>query len=101
MLCHSCIKTLYRNLSWPAATILKALVCGDQQDGQAALNQGQIVKLTGLSISITRDALAELRGAMMVTATVRGRGIYYSLAEGVAEVVETETVAAKEKEVGA
>lgn len=87
MLCHSCIKTLYRNLSWPAATILKALVCGDQQDGQAALNQGQIVKLTGLSISITRDALAELRGAMMVTAAIKGRGIYYAPAEGVAEVV--------------
>lgn len=95
MLCHSCIKTLYRNLSWPAATILKALVCGDQQDGQAALNQGQIVKLTGLSISITRDALAELRGALMVTATVRGRGIYYAPAEGVAEALRTEALAVK------
>lgn len=101
MLCHSCIKTLYRDLSWPAATILKALVCGDQQDSQAALNQGQIVKLTGLSISITRDALAELRGAMMVTATVKGRGIYYALAEGVVEALGTEAVAAGEKEVWA
>lgn len=88
MLCRSCTKTLYHNLSLPAVTILKALVCGDQQDGQAALNQGQIVKLTGLSISITRDALAELRGAMMVTAAVKGRGIYYKPAEGVVEVVE-------------
>lgn len=93
MLCRSCTKTLYHNLSLPAVTILNALLCA----AQATLNQGQIVKLTGLSISITRDALAELRGAMMVTTAIRGRGIYYALAEGVAEVVETETVAAGEE----
>lgn len=34
---------------------------------------------------------------MMVTTAIRGRGIYYELAEGVAEVVETETVAAGEE----
>lgn len=88
MLCVNCIKTLYANLSPEAITILKTLV--QYHDDETALNQGQIIKLTGLSISVTRDALAELRGAMMVTAAVRGRGIYYALAEGVAEVVRAE-----------
>lgn len=94
MLCANCIRTLYRNLSPAAVIIIKILV---QYHDDAALNLGQIIKLTGLSISITRDALAELRGAMMVTAAIRGRGIYYALAEGVAEVVETETVATGEE----
>lgn len=85
MLCGECIKTLYTNLSPAAFIVLKALA---QYHDEAALNQSQIIKLTGLSISITRDALNELRGAMMVTAAVKGRGIYYSLVEGVAEVVE-------------
>ena len=88
MLCSECVKALYANLSPAATTILQAIVqYRDSQHDEAALNQGQIIKLTGLSISVARDALAELRGAMMVTATVRGRGIYYALAEGVTEVV--------------
>lgn len=99
MLCINCIKILYVNLSPAATTILQALAqYRDSQHDEAALNQGQIIKLTGLSISITRDALAELRGAMMVTATVKGRGIYYALAEGVVEalgIVETEALEAK------
>ena len=95
MLCSECVKALYANLSPAATTILQTIA--QYHDDETALNQGQIIKLTGLSISVTRDALAELRGAMMVTATVRGRGIYYALAEGVAEVVETETVAAGEE----
>lgn len=96
MLCVNCIKTLYANLSPAATTILQAIVqYRDSQHEEAALNQGQIIKLTGLSISVTRDALAELRGAMMVTATVRGRGIYYALADGVAEVVMAEALAVK------
>lgn len=85
MLCRDCIKVLYDNLSSPAVAILKTLV--QYHDDEIALNQGQISKLTGLSISITRDALNELRGAMLVTATVKGRGIYYSLSESVAETV--------------
>lgn len=93
MLCVNCIKTLYANLSPAATTILQALA---QYRDEAALNQSQIIKLTGLSISITRDALAELRGAMMVTTAIRGRGIYYALAEGVAEVVMAEALAVKE-----
>lgn len=95
MLCSECVKALYANLSPAATTILQAIV---QYRDEAALNQSQIIKLTGLSISITRDALAELRGAMMVTATVKGRGIYYALAEGVVEalgIVETEALEAK------
>ena len=87
MLCSECVKALYANLSPAATTILQAIV---QYRDEAALNQSQIIKLTGLSISITRDALAELRGAMMVTTAIRGRGIYYELAEGVAEVVRAE-----------
>ena len=89
MLCDECIKTLFANLSPVATTILKTLA---QYHDEVALNQGQIIKLTGLSISITRDALSELRGAMMVTMTVKGRGIYYSLAEGVAEAMGTEAL---------
>lgn len=87
MPCHKCIETLYHNLSPAATTILRTMVRHPKKEG---LNLGQIVRLTGQSVSITRDALAELRGAMMVTATVRGRGIYYALAEGVAEVVRAE-----------
>jgi hypothetical protein len=91
MLCVNCIKTLYANLSPAATTILKTIAqYRDSQHDEAALNQGQIIKLTGLSISVTRDALNELKGAMMVTATVKGRGIYYTLAEGVAEALRTE-----------
>ena len=91
MLCVNCIKTLYANLSPAATTILQAIAqYRDSQHDEAALNQGQIIKLTGLSISITRDALAELRGAMMVTTATRGRGIYYELAEGVVEVIKDE-----------
>lgn len=88
MLCSECIKALYANLSPAAITILQTIAqYRDSQHDEAALNQGQIVKLIGLSISITRDALAELRGAMMVTTAVKGRGIYYALAEGVVEVM--------------
>lgn len=87
MPCHKCIETLYHNLSPAAITILRTMVRHPKKEG---LNLGQIVRLTGQSVSITRDALAELRGAMMVTATVRGRGIYYALAEGVAEVIKDE-----------
>lgn len=93
MLCVNCIKTLYANLSPAATTILKTIA--QYRDGKTALNQGQIIKLTGLSISITRDALNELKGAMMVTAAIRGRGIYYALANGVAEVVMAEALAVK------
>ena len=84
-MCRDCVKELYVNLSPAAITILKTI--GQYYDDETALNQGQIIKLTGLSISVTRDALNELRGAMMVTATVKGRGIYYSLSESVAETV--------------
>ncbi len=99
MPCHKCIETLYHNLSPAATTILRTMVRHPKKEG---LNLGQIVRLTGQSVSITRDALAELRGAMMVTATVRGRGIYYALAEGVADVVGIETMATGEtEEVGA
>lgn len=94
MPCHKCIETLYHNLSPAATTILRTMVRHPKKEG---LNLGQIVRLTGQSVSITRDALAELRGAMMVTTAIRGRGIYYALAEGVVEVVETETVAAGEE----
>jgi len=96
MLCSECVKALYANLSPAATTILQAIVqYRDSQHDEAALNQGQIIKLTGLSISVARDALAELRGAMMVTATVRGRGIYYALAEGVAEALRAEGLEAE------
>lgn len=103
MLCSECVKALYANLSPAATTILQAIVqYRDSQHDEAALNQGQIIKLTGLSISVARDALAELRGAMMVTTAIRGRGIYYELAEGVADVVGIETMATGEtEEVGA
>lgn len=82
MLCGDCCKVLYCNLSPPAIAVLKTI-----SHHRAGLNQRQIIKLTGLSTSITRDALNELRGAMMVTAAIKGRGIYYAPAEGVAEVV--------------
>ena len=99
MLCSECVKALYANLSPAATTILQAIVqYRDSQHDEAALNQGQIIKLTGLSISVTRDALNELKGAMMVTAAIRGRGIYYALAEGVVEVIEMKDLAAKEME---
>ena len=89
MLCSGCIKVLCANLSSEANTILETLA--KYYDDETALNQGQIIKLTGLSISITRDALSELKGAMIVTSTVKGRGIYYTLAEGVAEAMGVET----------
>ena len=92
-MCSECVKTLYGNLSREARTIIEHLAL--LYDDQTALNQGEIIKLTGLSISVARDALNELRGAMMVTATVRGRGIYYALAEGVVEALGTETSAVK------
>ena len=91
MLCVNCIKTLYANLSPAATTILQTIAqYRDSQHDEAALNQGQIIKLTGLSISVTRDALAELRGAMMVTTAIRGRGIYYALSDDVVEAMGTE-----------
>jgi len=87
MLCKDCIKALYCNLSQEAITIINTLTGCHNKSG---LNQGQIIKFTGLSISVTRDALNELKGAMMVTATVKGRGIYYALSEGVMEAMGAE-----------
>lgn len=78
MLCSDCVDILYCNLSPEAAKILKTLTRRNEK-----LNQGEIIRLTGLSISITRDALNELKGSMLVRVETKGRGIYYSLSESV------------------
>lgn len=88
MLCSECVKALYANLSPAATTILQTIA--QYHDDETALNQGQIIKLTGLSISVTRDALNELKGAMMVTVAVKGRGIYYALSDDVVEAMGAE-----------
>ena len=99
MLCSECVKTLYSNLSGEAKTIIVALF--QYHGDKIMLNQGQIIKLTGLSTSITRDALNELRGAMMVTMTVKGRGNCYRLkdyvlADDMVGMMEAGAMAAEE-----
>ena len=81
-LCNNCIAILYDNLSPEAILIIKTLVAG------VFLNQSEITKAAWLSVSVARDALNELKGAMMVETTVKGRGIYYSLSEGMIEAIE-------------
>ena len=80
MLCNDCVKELYCNLSPAATKVLKFLV---KSDGDKSYNQMEIIKLTGLTISTARDALNELRGAMLVNVETRGRGFYYSVSESV------------------
>lgn len=80
MLCNDCVKELYCNLSPAAAKILKLLAKGNSDK---SYNQMEIIKLTGLTISTTRDALNELRGSMLVRVETKGRGFYYSTSESV------------------
>ena len=73
MLCEHCIQFLSAELSREAVCVLSTLVGRDRP-----LNQRQIIESTGLSVSVVRDALRELKGAMLIASAPKGRSVIYS-----------------------